>query len=188
MKIAYILFDRITLLDFIGIYDPISRLKSMNYIPELHWDLCAFNNPIQDNFGLKVQVNQIQNDLSIYDMIIVPGGFGTRPLQQDENFLQWLKTAEKVKYKISICTGSLLLGAAGFLKNAKATTNFQEYESLQPYCKEVIKDRIVEDGAIITAGAVAASLDLGLFLCEKFVDKQARKAIQKNMDYFPVSI
>lgn len=184
MKIAYILFDGITLLDFVGIYDPISRLKSMEYIPELSWDLCALNNPIQDSFGLKVQVDQVQNDLSVYDIIIVPGGFGTRPLQIDEDFLQWLKTAEKVTYKASICTGSLLLGAAGFLKDAKATTHFDEYETLQSYCKEVIKERIIADGNIITAGAVASSLDLGLFLCEKFAGKEARETIQEKMDYF----
>lgn len=101
---------------------------------------------------------KIKNSLAGYDAIIVPGGFGTRELQFDTEFIQWIKTAASVPYKISICTGSLLLGAAGFLIDKKATTNYQEYEVLKPYCKEVIKERIVEDGDVITAGAVSASI------------------------------
>lgn len=75
------------------------------------------------------------------------------------------------------------MGAAGFLKDKKATTHFDEYENLKTYCKEVIKDRIVEDGKVITAGAVSTSLDLGLYICEKLVEKEAAEAIRKRMDY-----
>lgn len=185
MKIAYILFDGITFLDFIGIYDPISRIKSKGFMDDLEWDLCAYSEYVKDDFGLKVAMDKITPDLSTYDMIIVPGGFGTRKLQNDEDFLKWLGTAESVKYKTSICTGSLLLGAAGFLKDKIATTNFNEYETLAPYCKVVSKDRIVEDGNIITAGAVASSLDLGLYICKKLIGEEASEKIRKSMDYFP---
>ncbi len=183
MRIGYILFDGITWLDFIGVYDPISRLKSLNYIPNLTWDICAFTNVVSDNFGLEIKPTTIRNTLADYDAIIIPGGFGTRNLQFDEDFLSWIKTADTVKYKISICTGSLILGAAGFLKDKKATTNYQEYEKLKPYCKEVLTGRIVEDENIITAGAVSASLDLGLYLCEKWAGQNAKKEIKKRMDY-----
>lgn len=183
MKIAFILYDGITYLDFIGIYDPISRLKSMSYIPDLTWDICSNKPVIEDSFGLKMLCNQTLNSLADYDMIIVPGGFGTRELQKDNEFMGWLKTAESVPYKLSICTGSLLLGAAGFLKDKKATTHFDEYETLKPYCKEVIIDRIVEDGQTITAGAVSTAIDLGLYICEKLVGKEPTEAIRKRMDY-----
>ena len=183
MKIAYIVFNEITLLDFIGIYDPISRLRNMNYIPNLVWDICSFTEIVKDSFGLEIKPNKIKNDLSEYDAIIIPGGFGTRDLQLNEEFINWIKTSEKTKYKISICTGSLILGASGFLNGKKATTNFQEYENLKKYCAEVVKDRIVEDGNIITSGAVSASLDLGLYLCEKWCGKEAENEIRKKMDY-----
>jgi transcriptional regulator GlxA family with amidase domain len=114
-------------------------------------------------------------------VIIIPGGFGTRQLQHDRNFIQWIKTAENVKYKISVCTGSLILGAAGFLKDRKATTNFLEYETLEPYCQEVVKDKIVEDNDVITAGAVAASIDLGLYLCRKWAGEEAENHIRIRM-------
>jgi len=183
MKVAYILFDGITLLDFIGIYDPLCRLRSQGYLPDFCWDLCAMTPTIKDSFGLEITVDLVAPDLSNYDMIIVPGGFGTRSLQHDQPFLQWLATAEAVPKKVSICSGALLLGAAGFLKDHRATTHFNEYDTLAPYCREVVRERIVDDGAVITAGAVASSLDLGLYLCRQLVGEQASEAIRKSMDY-----
>ncbi|REH01634.1 DJ-1/PfpI family protein [Flavobacterium aquicola] len=184
MKIAYILFDNITWLDFIGIYDPISRLKSMGYLPDMSWDICAYSDKkIADSFGLEIVPAKIKSSLANYDAIIIPGGFGTRELQFDTEFIEWIKTAGIDTTKISICTGSLILGAAGFLTDKKATTNFQEYEALKPYCKEVVNSRIVEDGNVITAGAVSASIDLGLYLCEKWAGQNAQEEIRKKMDY-----
>jgi len=183
MKIAYIIFDGITLLDLIGIYDPVTRLKSMQYLPDLSWDFCSFTPSVKDNFGLEVVPTKIRESLAGYDAIIVPGGHGTRKLQTDNEFLDWIKTAEQVKYKMSICTGSLILGAAGFLKGKSATTNYLEYENLKLYCSNVLQQRIVEDGDVITAGAVSASIDLGLFLCEKWAGKDAAIEIRKRMDY-----
>ena len=155
----------------------------MKYIPDLTWDLCAFKPTIEDSFGLQMNSTKTKESLHDYDAIIIPGGFGTRPLRFDETFIDWIKTAQTVKYKISVCTGSLILGAAGFLKDKKATTNFNEYETLAPYCKEVLSDRIVEDGNIITAGAVASSIDLGLYLCEKWAGIDARTTIKNKMAY-----
>lgn len=183
MKIAYILFDGITLLDFIGIYDPISRLQSQKHLPELSWDLCGMQASIKDSFGLTIQVDQVQPDLSSYDMLIVPGGFGTRRLQKHPDFLSWMATAKDVAYKVSICTGSLLLGAAGFLQDKHATTHFNEYENLEGFAKKVHKNRIVKDGKTITAGAVASSLDLGLFICELLTDAETKEFVRKTMDY-----
>jgi transcriptional regulator GlxA family with amidase domain len=183
MKLAYIIFDEITWLDFIGIYDPISRLKSMKFISDLSWDVCTFKGTAKDNFGLEILPTKMGGSLEEYDAVIVPGGHGTRLLQFDNEFLSWIKTAAPVKYKISICTGSLILGAAGFLKDKSATTNYLEYETLQSYCGTVVKQRIVEDGDVITAGAVSSSIDLGLFLCEKWAGKDAALEIRKRMDY-----
>ena len=183
MKIAYVLFNGLTVLDFVGIYDALSRLRALNYILDLEWDLCSFTDKVVDSFGLEILPDKVKNDLSGYDVIIVPGGFGTRELQFDTDFIDWLKTSEKVKTKTSVCTGSLLLGAAGFLKDKKATTNYQSYRELKPYCKIVVEDRIVEDGNIITAGAVSTSLNLGLYLCEKWAGPQAAEEIRRKMDF-----
>ncbi|WP_020533347.1 DJ-1/PfpI family protein [Flexithrix dorotheae] len=185
MKIAYILFDEITLLDFIGFYDPIKNIKTKGFMENLDWDLCATKKSIKDSFGLEIIVDKIKPDLSDYDMIIVPGGFGTRELQYNTEFIDWIKTGENVDYIVSICTGSLLIGAAGFLKNKTATTNFNEYKSLEKYCERVARARIVDDNNTITAGAVASSLDLGLYISEKLVGKEKTEEIRIGMDYRP---
>ena len=182
-RIAFIVFDDITLLDLVGVYDPVTRLKSMNYIPDLEWDICAIKDQIKDNFGFTVKVDKIKPDLSQYDTIIVPGGFGTRPLKDDQGFIEWIKQAEGARYKASVCTGALLLGAAGFLEGKKATTNRSAFDLLKPYCREVLREKVLEDGGVITAGGVSSSLQLGLYLCEKWAGTAARDAIQDKMDF-----
>jgi cyclohexyl-isocyanide hydratase len=181
MKIAYILYNDFTMLDFVGVYDAALRLKTMNYIPDLQWGLCALTEKVKDELGLILLTNK--SLLESYDALIVPGGDGTGPLQYDHNFIEWLRTASPEAWKISVCTGSLLLGAAGFLKDKRATTHFDYYETLQRYCKEVVTDRVMEDTNIITAGAVSSSIDLGLYLCHKWAGAEAAAAIRKRMDY-----
>lgn len=185
MKIAYILFDGITWLDFFGFYHPIKNIKRLKYLDDLSWDLCATQKTIKDSDGLEIVIDKVKPDLAKYDMIFVPGGFGTRQLQFNQDFIDWIKTAKEVKYKVSVCTGSLILGAAGFLKNKSATINFKEYETLKKYCPNMLKSRIVDDGNTITAGAVTSSIDLGIYVCERLVGKEKTQIIMDNMDYYP---
>ena len=182
MKIAFIVFDGITMLDFIGVYDPVSRLRSIQFLPTLQWDICAMKPEVKDHFGFVIKVDKVGNDLSKYDALIVPGGSGTRILQTDKAFLKWIATAREVPLKCSVCTGSLLLGAAGFLENKKVTTHFGEYETLAKYGCTVVKDKIVDDGNIITAGAVSASLQLGLYLAKKWGGAEAEQSIRRWLD------
>src|SRR5688572_24381641 len=183
MKIAYILYNDMTLLDLIGAYDAVTRLKTMNYIPGFKWDLNALTEKVSDEPGLTLLPTKTGGSLARYDALIVPGRDGHKPLLQDHDFIAWLQTATPAAWKISVCTGSLLLGAAGFLKGKKATTHFDYYEQLQKYCETVVTDRVVEDGNIITAGAVSSSIDLGLFICNKWAGAEAAAAIRRRMDY-----
>ena len=183
MRIAYILYDDITLLDFVGFYDPVSRLRSQGFIPDLDWHLCATKATVHDNFGLHISVDRVTPDLAAYDLVYVPGGFGSRTLQRDEAFLAWLRSAGDVPHLVSVCTGSLLLGAAGLLRGKRATTHFNEYGTLAPYVSEVVREHIVTDGNSITGGAVATSLDLGLHVCELLAGKDAVAAIRRSMNY-----
>ena len=123
MKTAFIIFDKMTALDLIGVYDPLTRLKSMNFIPEFKWEVCAFTAKVSDDKGLRFSPDKVAQPLNEYDIIVVPSGFGTRTLQYDKVFIDWLKTANQVRLKTSVCTGALLLGAAGFLAGKNATTH-----------------------------------------------------------------
>ena len=177
------MYNGITWLDLVGLYDPVSRLKGLSYLPDLEWDFCSFTDTAVDGGGFKVIPDKVKNNLSGYDAIVVPGGRGTRELMNDETFIEWLRTATTESLKISVCTGSLLLGKAGFLKEKKATTHFDEYDTLNPLCGEVIKERVVEDGNCITAGAVSSSIDLGLYLCRQWAGDEADLMVRYKMDY-----
>ncbi|RUT44420.1 DJ-1/PfpI family protein [Paenibacillus anaericanus] len=183
MKIAFVIFNGMTFLDFIGFYDVVYRLNMFEETKGTTWDICGLSEEISDELGLTVKVNRVKPDLSEYDLLFVPGGMGTRELRYDDEFITWLKQADKVKYKVSVCTGSLLLGAAGFLENKKATTHPNVYELLEPYCAEVIKTRIVKDGDLITAGGVSTSIDLALYVVNLFVNQEAVEIIKQQIDY-----
>ena len=98
----------------------------MNFIPNLSFDICAVEEIVSDSLGLRMMATKVNSSLNDYDAIIIPGGFGTRKLQFNKIFINWVKTAADDAFKISVCTGSLVLGAAGFLEGKKATTNYQE--------------------------------------------------------------
>jgi len=183
MKIGFALFEGLTALDFVGIYDPLTRLKTMGFIPDLTWETCSFTREVRDNTGLKFTPDKVAESLHNYDILVVPGGFGTRILINDPDFIDWLKTARDCKLKVSVCTGSLLLGAAGFLREKAATTHPGAYSDLEKYCSGVKKDRIVDEGDVITAGGVTSSIDLGLYLCEKLAGKEVKEKIRLQMDY-----
>jgi len=180
---AYVLFDGMTTLDLVGFYDAVSRLKILNAKEGVAWDLCADKEEVTDDRGMTFKIDHVRPELSGYDLLFIPGGMATRTLQYDEEFLSWIRSAKDVPYKVSVCTGALILGAAGFLQGKKATTNRSAYELLAPYCSEVVRARIVRDGNTFTGGGVSASIDLGLYLVESITSADTARRVQAMMDY-----
>jgi transcriptional regulator GlxA family with amidase domain len=183
MKVAFVIYDGMTALDFVGIYDPITRLKTMGFVPDLEWQICAPSEEVQDGAGLRFVPTRVGEPLEDYDVVIVPGGVSARTLIDDVKFVDWIRTAGSSTLKVSVCTGALLLGAAGFLRGKRATTHPKALGDLQRFCRSVVKERIVDEGDVITAGGVAASIDLGLYLCERMVGREAREQIRQRLDY-----
>ncbi|HEX8181351.1 MAG TPA: DJ-1/PfpI family protein [Pyrinomonadaceae bacterium] len=183
MQIAFIIFDQMTALDFVGVYDPLTRLKSMGFRPDLGWDICARTRDLADDRALRFTATRVAEPLGGYDLIVVAGGYGTRTLVNDDSFIAWLKTAAACPLKSSVCTGSLLLGAAGFLQGKHATTHPSAYQDLPAFGATVERRRVVDDGDIITAGGVTAGIDLGLYLVEKLAGAEVRARISQQMDY-----
>jgi cyclohexyl-isocyanide hydratase len=183
MKVGFVIYDGMTALDFIGVYDPVTRLKTMGFIPRLEWDVCARSGAVKDGTGLQFTPTKIGEPLGGYDMVVVPGGYGSRKLMDDAGFIEWLKTARASKFKVSVCTGALLLGAAGFLKGKTATTHRTAFKELGRFCSSVVDRRIVDEGDVITARGVTSSIDLGLYLCEKLAGREAKERIRQQMDY-----
>ncbi|OPG98706.1 thiamine biosynthesis protein ThiJ [Chryseobacterium mucoviscidosis] len=183
MKIAFVLFDGLTFLDFAGFYDVINRLNFFEQTKGTTWETCAMTDQVTDESGLTLKVDRVKPDLAGYDLVFVPGGMGTRKLRFDEAFVGWLRQAENVPLKVSVCTGSLLMGAAGFLTGKKATTHPNVYDLLQPYVAEVIQTRIVKDGNVITAGGVATSIDLGIYVVGLLAGQEAAANVKLQIDY-----
>jgi cyclohexyl-isocyanide hydratase len=183
VRTAFVVFDRMTALDFVGAYDPLTRLHSMGIMPEFEWRVCALAPSVVDDRGLRLVPHLVAEPLDCYELVLVPGGIGTRTLQHDAAFLDWLRTATLVPLKASVCTGALLLGAAGFLQGRRATTHPTASSELIPYCESVVAERIVDEGDVITSGGVSAALDLGLYLVERVAGVEARVRIARQMDY-----
>lgn len=184
MNIGFVIFEGMTALDFIGVYDPLTRLKTMGFMPDLKWELCSHTAEAFDNTGLVFRPSVSPGiSLAGFDLVVVPGGFGTRSLVSDVKFLKWLATCTSVPLKATVCTGSLLLGAAGLLKGRKATTHRSAQADLSYYVSEVVDQRIVDEGDLITARGVTSAIDLGLYLCGKLTNQETREIIRRQMDY-----
>lgn len=188
MKIAFVLYTDVTLLDFAGLYDPISRLKTMGFCPDLEYVVSSRTKEIRSSEGLKIMPDDICTDFTSYDYVIIPGGDGVRDLMKNTEFIHWIRAVGQDTTIAAVCGGVLLLGAAGLLKERKATTHPAMQPVLMHFAGEVLTDRIVADGSIITAGGVTAAIDLGLYITELIAGQQRREEIQKQMDYphYPV--
>jgi transcriptional regulator GlxA family with amidase domain len=183
-RIALLAFPRLTFLDLIGVYDALRRLRPMEIDPGVSVKLVGTEKEIVDDSGLVVRADSVYEDLAGFDLLFLPGGLGTRPLMSDTRFIEYLKTWGDTRPLASVCTGSLLLGAAGYLRGLRATTHHRALADLRPLCREVVSDwRIVDEGRVITAGGVSSSLDLGLYLVEKWWGVTAREKIAAQMEY-----
>lgn len=180
MNIGFCAYDGMTLLDFVGAYDPITRLDRMGFV-SLDWDVCAQTETVTAN-RVRIDVDRIDPFLGDFDLVFVPGGYPSRDLRHDESFLDWLETASSCDYLTSVCTGALLLGAAGFLEGKRATTHPTEFDTLAEYAT-VVDDRVVHDGAVITGRGVSSALDLGLYVVQHLTDRSTRIEIATQMDY-----
>ncbi|WP_318652388.1 DJ-1/PfpI family protein [Paenibacillus lycopersici] len=180
---AFLLFDGMTTLDFEGFHHAVTWLKKQEVLNDLSWDYCANASVITDDRGMRILADRVLPDLSAYDLIFVPGGMATRLLVHDPVFMDWIRTAADVRYKVSVCTGALLLGAAGFTKDKTITTNPLALDALKPYCKEAVKARVMRDGDLFTGGGITASIDLGLYFIASITNDQIAQNIQTRMDY-----
>eukprot|EP00128_Syssomonas_multiformis_P006270 Colp12_sorted_trinity150504_noHs@18782 len=185
-RVAFVLYERLTALDLIGVYDPVLRLSTMAGY-DIEWEFCALKPTVMDDRGMIFTATQVNKPLDDFDLLIVPGGFGALDLLEDEKFISWLKTAENCPFKASVCTGSILLGRCEWLRGKRATTHWSMYDILKPYVGEVVAGErwIQADHGILTAGGVSSSLDLGLHIVKQIAGEEVTLRIAKQMEYVP---
>jgi putative intracellular protease/amidase len=182
MQIAIPLYDRFTALDAVGPYEVLSRL------PDSQLTFVGYEVGLvrTDNERLAMHVDAVFEDIPEPDVIVVPGGWGTRALLDDERILSWIRHAhEQSQWTTSVCTGSLLLGAAGVLEGLDATSHWLELDALAGFGASPTGRRVVEQGKVITAAGVSSGIDMGLTLAAKIAGEEFAKTIQLLIEYDP---
>jgi cyclohexyl-isocyanide hydratase len=181
LQIGIVLFPRVTQLDFTGPLQVFSSVPGAKV--HLIWKRIE---PVPSDSVLTITPTTSFADCPQLDVICVPGGFGTDDMVNDEEMLAFLrKQAEGAKYITSVCTGSLVLGAAGLLKGYRATTHWSAMEGLAPFGAIPTKTRVCTDRNRITGGGVTAGIDFALTLVSVMVDRKTAEAIQLRLEYNP---
>lgn len=184
MLVAIPLFSRFTALDAIGPYEVLQRVPTIDvtFIGHQRGEVRS------DNGMLGVQADRTFAEVTQPDVVVFPGGIGTRALLNDEEVLEWVRYAHQHSvYTTSVCTGSLVLAAAGLLDGLTATTHWRAQELFNSLGARYVAQRVVEHPSqrIITAAGVSAGIDMALRLLELLVGRDAAEASQLMIEYDP---
>jgi transcriptional regulator GlxA family with amidase domain len=182
MEIALLIYDGLAPLDAVGPYEVKRNVPG--------WEVRTVakqRGEVRDESGsLGLVADRALEELTAPDLVLVPGGAGNRPLMEDEELLEWLREVDRsTKWTTSVCTGSLLLGAAGLLQGKRATTNWIVLDALREFGAEPVGGRFVEDGKVVTAAGVTAGIDMALHLVAREVGPEVAQAVQLAIEYDP---
>src|SRR5919199_4325895 len=182
MDIAIPLYDRFTALDAVGPYEVLWRLPGAR----VRW-IGAEARPYATDRGLQLVAEATLDDVPAPDVLVVPGGTGTSDVLGDERLVDWIRAAHETStWTTSVCTGALLLGAAGVLDGLRATTHWAYLDALAAYGAEPVADeRVVEQGKVVTSAGVSSGIDMALTLAARIAGEEAAQAIQLRIEYDP---
>jgi transcriptional regulator GlxA family with amidase domain len=182
MDIAIPIFDRLTALDAVGPYEVLSRLPGAK-VTFVGIDRGPKRTETE---MLALVADATLDELPEPDVLVFPGGHGNRPLMTDEHWLSWVRHAhDHSEWTTSVCTGSLVLAAAGVLEGLEATTHWMMLDKLAEYGATPVSRRVVEQGKVITAAGVSAGIDMALTLAGRIAGEEVARAIQLGIEYDP---
>jgi len=179
--IGMVIFPRMTQLDFTGPFEVFARVPGT----QIHvlWKKIE---PVVSDTGLAILPTTTFSDCPPLDLICIPGGPGQIAMMDDEQVLTFVRTqGEQARFVTSVCTGSLILGAAGLLKGYRATTHWMSHDQLTYFGATPVAERVVVDRNRITGGGVTAGIDFGLSVARVLADEQTARAIQLGLEYDP---
>jgi transcriptional regulator GlxA family with amidase domain len=179
--ICYV-FDGITALDVVGPYEVLARLPgaALRFVGEKA-------GPVRtDNQVLGIVADHARADVTATDVLVMPGGFATRNLEGDSALLDWIRAIDATStWTTSVCTGSMVLAAAGLLEGKQATTHWASLERLREYGAIPTGERVVEQGKYVTAAGVSSGIDMALTLAARIAGDEVAQAIQLSIEYDP---
>jgi transcriptional regulator GlxA family with amidase domain len=182
VDIAIPLFERLTALDAVGPYDVLTRLpgatvRLVAVQPGPHHT---------EDGGLGLVADTPLDDLPAPDVVVVPGGVGEAAVRGEHPLLSWLRAADRsTTWTTSVCTGSLILGAAGLLRGRRATSHWTALGELGAFGAVATDERVVVDGKYVTAAGVSSGIDMALWLAAQLADRATAEAIQLAIEYDP---
>ncbi len=182
MNIKILIFDGLTALDAIGPYEVFRSTPGW----EVEFVAPRAGEIRTDVGSLGLTADRAYAEVDSADLVLVPGGHGNRALLEDEELLGWLREIDATtKWTTSVCTGSLVLGAAGLLRGRRATGHWLYLEPLRAYGAEPVVGRFVEDGKLLTAAGVSAGIDMALHLVGLEAGPEVAQAVQLGIEYDP---
>jgi putative intracellular protease/amidase len=182
MEIVCLLFDGITALDIVGPYEVLHRL------PEAATKFVAKGAGAvrTDSGSLALVADHATEEIDRADVLVVPGGFATRALEHDEALLAWIRAVDATTtWTTSVCTGAMLLAAAGLLDGKRATTHWASLDRLKEYGAIPVTERVVVQGKYVTAAGVSSGIDMALTLAAKIAGDDYAQGIQLGIEYDP---
>ncbi|MFD4585233.1 DJ-1/PfpI family protein [Streptomyces sp. NPDC087659] len=182
MQIAIVLYDEFTSLDAIGPYELLSRLPGAETV-----FVAKEAGPVRNDQGtLVVVADRALHEVTAPDIVLVPGGPGSRRAMLDETVLDWLRTADATStWTTSVCTGSHLLAAAGLLEGRRATSHWLALDDIVPFGAEPTGERVVFDGKYVTAAGVSSGIDMALHLLGRIAGDEVAQTVQLLTEYDP---
>jgi len=182
VRIAILIFEKLTALDAIGPYEVLRSVPGWT----VEFVGLEKGQVRTDSGALGLSADRSLDEVGETDVLLVPGGEGNRPLLENEAVLSWLREIDKgTKWTTSVCTGSLVLGAAGLLEGKRATSHWLFLDRLREFGAEPVGGRYVEDGKTITAAGVSAGIDMALHLVSREVGPEVAQAVQLGIEYDP---
>ncbi|MFQ6090460.1 MAG: DJ-1/PfpI family protein, partial [Candidatus Bipolaricaulia bacterium] len=169
-------------LDFVGVYEVLAKLKQLEK-GDLEVELIGTEAEVTCALGMRAVPHETYHGLADYDLLVIPGGRGVQALTHDGELLREIREFSQDHMICSVCTGALVLGAAGVLEGRRAATHHLYKEELQEYC-EVVEDRVVQDGNVITAAGVSAALDLGLKIVALARGREVAERVAERIEYW----
>ncbi|CAG9247720.1 Isonitrile hydratase [Paraburkholderia unamae] len=181
LQIGFLVFPNVQQLDLTGPYDVLASMPDTQ--ARLIWKTLE---PVRSSTGLTLTPDTTFDDCPPLDVICVPGGSGVGQLIPDDETLAFLRRqASEARYVTSVCTGALVLGAAGLLRGRRATTHWAFHELLEPLGALPVKARVVRDGNVLTGGGITAGIDFALTLAAELIGVEAAQALQLELEYAP---
>jgi transcriptional regulator GlxA family with amidase domain len=182
VQIAIVLFERFTALDAVGPYEMLCRIPGADTVFVAQQPGAVRN----DRGDLVLVAEKRLEEVAAPEIVVVPGGPGQSAQMENEALLDWLRTADRTStWTTSVCTGSLLLAAAGLLRGRRATSHWLALDTLAAFGVEPTGQRVVTDGKFITAAGVSAGIDMGLTLVGKVAGDDHAQTVQLATEYDP---